>query len=143
MLAQDKELHCKVSFRLEMDSNSARQALQRRGPGGLKHVEVRCLSIQQWVTEKRLSAGRVIRKATQQTSSRFFFERDRERSRHPRNVGYISMKTRTIESLTTALPIEQESKSPQCQQLTECTPRRHRHLYMSLLFFNLFTVRHR
>ena len=32
--------------------------LQRRGPG-LKHIEIRCLAIQQWIREKRLSVGRV------------------------------------------------------------------------------------
>ena len=31
-----KELHYKVSVRLDMDSDSARHILQRRGPGGLK-----------------------------------------------------------------------------------------------------------
>ena len=44
MLAQEnfwdselfKELHYNVSFRLEMDPDSARHILQRRGPGGLK-----------------------------------------------------------------------------------------------------------
>ena len=54
-----KELHCKVSVRLEMDSDSARHILQRRRPGGLKHIEMRCLSIQQWIREKRLSVSRV------------------------------------------------------------------------------------
>ena len=44
-----KELHHTVSVRLEMDSDSARHILQRRGPGGLKHIEIRCLAIQQWV----------------------------------------------------------------------------------------------
>ena len=43
-----KELHYKVSVRLEMDSDSARHILQRRRPGGLKHIEIRCLSIQ-WI----------------------------------------------------------------------------------------------
>ena len=38
-----KELHCNVSVRLEMDSDSARHILQRRGPGRLKHIEIRCL----------------------------------------------------------------------------------------------------
>ena len=33
-----KELHYNVSVRLEMDSDSARDLLQRRGPGGLKHT---------------------------------------------------------------------------------------------------------
>ena len=54
-----KELHYKVSVRLEMDSDSARHLLQRRGPGRLKHIEIRWLSIQQWTREKRLSGSRV------------------------------------------------------------------------------------
>ena len=54
-----KELHYKVSVRLEMDSDSARHILQRRGPGGLKHIEIRCLSIQQWKREEHLSVRRV------------------------------------------------------------------------------------
>ena len=47
-----KELHYKVSVRLEMDSDMARHILQRRCPGGLKHIEIRCLSIQQWIRGK-------------------------------------------------------------------------------------------
>ena len=35
-----KELHYNVSVRLEMDSDSARHVLQRRGAGGLKHIEI-------------------------------------------------------------------------------------------------------
>ena len=54
-----KELHYDVAVRLEMDSDSARHILQRRGPGGLKHIEIICLAIQQWVREKRLSVSRV------------------------------------------------------------------------------------
>ena len=54
-----KELHYKVSVCLEMDSDSAHQVLQRGRPGGLKHIETRCLAIQQCIREKRLSAGRV------------------------------------------------------------------------------------
>ena len=42
-----------------MDSDSARHILQRRGPGGLKHIEIRCLARQQWIREKRLSVSRV------------------------------------------------------------------------------------
>ena len=42
-----------------MDSDSARHILQRRGPGGLKHIEIRCLSLQQWIRDKRLSVSRV------------------------------------------------------------------------------------
>ena len=41
-----KKLHKDVSVRLEMDSDSARHTLQRRRPGGLKHIELRCLAIQ-------------------------------------------------------------------------------------------------
>ena len=52
-----KELHYKV--RLEMDSDLARHILQRRGPCGLKHIEIRCLSIQQWIRGKGLSVSRV------------------------------------------------------------------------------------
>ena len=54
-----KELHYNVSVRLEMDSDLARHILQRRGPGGLKHIERRCLAIQQWIREKRLPVSRV------------------------------------------------------------------------------------
>ena len=54
-----KELHHKVSVRLEMDSDSARHILQRRGQGGLKHIEIRCLSIQQWIRDERRSVSRV------------------------------------------------------------------------------------
>ena len=54
-----KELHYNVSVRLEMDSDSARHFLQRRRPSGLKHIEIRCLAIQQWIREKRLSVSRV------------------------------------------------------------------------------------
>ena len=54
-----EELHYNVSVRLEMDSDSARHFLQRRGPGGLKHIEMRCLSIQLCIREKRPSVSRV------------------------------------------------------------------------------------
>ena len=59
-----KELHCNVSVRLEMDSDASIHILQRRGPGGLKHIEIRCLAIQQWIREKRLSVSRVDTKTT-------------------------------------------------------------------------------
>ena len=54
-----KELHYKVSVRLEMDSDSVRHILQRRGPGGLENIKIRCLSTHQWIREKRLSVSRV------------------------------------------------------------------------------------
>ena len=40
-----------------MDSDSSRHVLQRREPGGLKHIEIRCLAMQQWIRDKRV--GRV------------------------------------------------------------------------------------
>ena len=54
-----KELHYNVSVRLGMDSNSERHIVQRRGPGGLKHIEIRCLAMQQMTREKHLSLSRV------------------------------------------------------------------------------------
>ena len=55
-----KELHYNVSVRLEwIQIRSVRHSLQRRGPGGLKHLEIRCLVFQQWRREKRLSVERV------------------------------------------------------------------------------------
>ena len=48
-----------VAVRFEMDSDSARHILHRRGPGRLEHIEIRCLAIQQWVRAKRLSVSRV------------------------------------------------------------------------------------
>ena len=59
-----KELDYDVSIRLEVDSDSARHTLQRRRPGGLKHIEIRCLAIEQWIREKRLSVSRVDTKNT-------------------------------------------------------------------------------
>ena len=46
-----KELHYKISVPFEMVSDCACQVLQRRGPGGLEHIEIRCSAI--------LAVGRV------------------------------------------------------------------------------------
>ena len=54
-----KELHYDVAVRLEMDSDSARHLLQRKGPGGPKHIEIQCLARQQCTREKRPSVSRV------------------------------------------------------------------------------------
>ena len=54
-----KELHCDVSVRLEIDSDSARHILLRKRPGGLKHIEMRCLAIQQRTREKGPFVSRV------------------------------------------------------------------------------------
>ena len=87
-----KELHYNVSVRLEMDSVSARHILQRKRPGGLTHIEIRCLAIQQWIREKRLSVGRVNTKNN--TADLFTKE-------------FESWKVRmvTTESFRTALPV--------------------------------------
>ena len=71
--------YCNVSLRLEMDSDSARHILQRRGPGGLMHIEIRCLAVQQWFREKRLSVARV---NTKDSTADLFTKHleDRERS---------------------------------------------------------------
>ena len=54
-----KKLDYNVSFRLETDSDSAQHILQRKGPGGLKHIDIRCLATQQWIRETRPLVGRV------------------------------------------------------------------------------------
>ena len=71
--------------------------LQRRGPG-LKHIEIQCLAIQQWIREKRLSVGRVERKTILQISSRNTWM-DRERFHLQGNLDFESKKARmTTES---------------------------------------------
>ena len=35
-----------------MGSDSARHILQNRGPGKLKHIEIRCLAMHQWIRER-------------------------------------------------------------------------------------------
>ena len=55
-----KELHCNVTVRLRNGIQTQRDyVMQRRGPGGLKHIEIRCLAVRQWIRAKRLSVGRV------------------------------------------------------------------------------------
>ena len=84
-----KQLHHNVSVCLEMDSDSARHILQRRGPGGHKHIEIRCLAIQQWIREKRLSVGRVDTKNNTADLTRNIWT-DRERSRSQGNLDFES-----------------------------------------------------
>ena len=54
-----RTLHGTALQRFSSYSDLARHILQRRGPGGLEHIEIRCLAFQQWIREKRLSVGRV------------------------------------------------------------------------------------
>ena len=42
-----------------MDSDLASHIPQRKGPSGLKHIEIRCLSIQQCIRKENLSVSRV------------------------------------------------------------------------------------
>ena len=102
-----KELHYKISVRLEMDFDSARQALLRRGPGGLKHIEIRCLAIQQWIREERLSLGRVDTKSNTAHLVTFF-----RGTTNAGNFGFIPLEARTTESFTSALPLEQVCEYP-------------------------------
>ena len=92
-----------------MDSDTARQVLQRRGPGGLKHVDIRCLATKQWIREGRLSGGRVDTKSNTADLVTFFCRGTTKHSRCPKNMDCILVETRT-DSLTTALPVEQGCK---------------------------------
>ena len=82
-----KQPHYNVSVRLEMDSDSARHILQRRGPGGLKHIEIRCMAIQQWIRGKRLLVERVNTKDNTEDLSTKHLDGPRTRS-HARKFGH-------------------------------------------------------
>ena len=67
-----------VSVHLEMDSDSARHILQRRGPGGLKHIEIRCLAYNSGyevlsVTVDRMYTTQTLPLYTNIVPSLFFF----------------------------------------------------------------------
>lgn len=57
-----KELLMEVGFvviaQLRLDADAARSVLSRRGPGQLKHVELRRLVLQDWVASERLAVER-------------------------------------------------------------------------------------
>ena len=44
---------------LMTDSSSALVVAKKRGPGRMKHIELKMLSVQDWVKEKRLRMGKV------------------------------------------------------------------------------------
>ena len=69
-----KQLHHTVSVKLEMDSDSSRHVLQRREPGGLKHIEIRWLAISSGSETSVLDAW--IRRTTQRTSSQSIWKDD-------------------------------------------------------------------
>ena len=45
--------------KLTSDSSSALHVLKRRGPGRMKHIEIRFLALQQWREQKRLSFDKI------------------------------------------------------------------------------------
>ena len=44
---------------LYSDSSSALHVVKKRGPGKMKHIEIRCLALQQWREAKRLRFAKV------------------------------------------------------------------------------------
>ena len=54
-----KDFHYDVAVRLERTQTRQDTFYSAGDHGGLKHIEIRCLAIQQWVREKRLSVSRV------------------------------------------------------------------------------------
>ena len=116
-----KELHYDVPVRLEMDSESARHILQRRGLGALKHIEIRCLALQQWIREKRLSVSRVDTKNNTADLSTKHLDGLRNtvacKETWTSNPGWYEWyewyKWRRTESFWTALPVEQGCKYSQ------------------------------
>ena len=114
-----KELHYNVSIRLEMVSDSTRHILQRRGPRGLKHIEIRCLCQYSSGYERNVYlASRVDTKNN--TADLFTKHLDGLRTLSlakklgVRILGWVQMLgTVTTESFSTALPVEQGCKYSQ------------------------------
>ena len=48
-----------VTPKLYSDSSSALHIVKKRGPGRMKHIELRCLALQEWREAKRLHFGKV------------------------------------------------------------------------------------
>ena len=48
-----------VTPTLFSDSSSALRVLKKRGPGRMKHIEIRFLALQQWREQKRLTFAKV------------------------------------------------------------------------------------
>ncbi len=44
---------------VKTDSSSAKAISQRRGPGKMKHIQLRLLAMQQWVSDRLLSVNKV------------------------------------------------------------------------------------
>ena len=102
---------------------------QRRGPGGLKHIEIRCLAVRQWIRAKRYQWAEWERRTTQQISSRNIWM-DRERSRSRRNFDCEFWMIRIVQMVTIDsffFSSSFQSSRGVCTfsfQLTACTPHR-------------------
>ena len=53
------EWHEQVVRTLYSDSSSSLHIVKKRGPGKMKHIELRCLALQQWREAKRLTFAKV------------------------------------------------------------------------------------
>ena len=116
-----------------MDSDSARHILQRRRPGGLKHIEIRCLALRQWIREKRLAVGR--EKTKRNIAYLFTKHLDGPRTRPlARKIG-LQILGVTNDALRTALQVEQGCEYSRFQQLTTIHP----HCSFFFSFFSFFS----
>ena len=74
---------------------SARHVLQRRGPSGFKHIEIRCLALQQWMRENVCRWVEWTRRTILQISSPNI-RMDRARRRSQGNLDFETWKVRTM-----------------------------------------------
>ena len=116
-----------------MDTDFARQVLLRGGPGGHKHIETRCSAIRTMDQEKRVGWARGYGKQDRRSLHDMFGGITNAVS-YPRNLGCISLETRTTERLTTALPVELGVKVSSISTVArKCTLRRQTLVTMTLL----------
>ena len=116
---------CSILRRTSLQSSSSCRNGLRSCTSGTPQAHRKSLLGHTKLDQRRASVGWIV-DAKRNTEHLFtIFKRNHERSRYPKNMSYISMKTWTAESLTNALPVEQGCKYLQLQQLTDCTLRRH------------------
>ena len=89
-----------------------------QGPGGLKHIEIRCMAIQQWIREELLSGSRVDTKNN--PADLFTKQTDGLRTQSlAKKLGLVRMVRMVRTGVTTesfffkALPVEQACKYSQ------------------------------
>ena len=110
-----------VSSRLELKLQSAREKIQRRGPGDLEHIETRCLATQKRIRTKRLSVGpRGYEEQHSKSLYDYFFHRDQKRCRVQTHVAGVRSAARRSESMITALWPSSGFSVLTFQQLSEC-----------------------